>query len=138
MWLWLCVLLCMGDIGCTPAGIVLVCDCLLSLSGAQAFNFAFKDSIKKLFPKVDPNKEFGKFFLVNMASGGLAGAGSLVCACIYGLGFCVLYARPYAGGSCKLGWLVGRLSSTRSTTLVRVWRLMSARASVTSTAWATA
>jgi len=43
----------------------------------QAFNFAFKDTIKKIFPKVDPNKEFGKFFLINMASGGLAGAGSL-------------------------------------------------------------
>jgi len=44
----------------------------------QAFNFAFKDSIKKLFPKTDPKKEFGKFFLINMASGGLAGAGSLL------------------------------------------------------------
>jgi hypothetical protein len=82
--MWLCVLQYMDDIGCTPAGMVLVYNCLLSLSGAQAFNFAFKDSIKKLFPKVDPNKEFGKFFLVNMASGGLAGAGSLVCAWICG------------------------------------------------------
>ena len=44
----------------------------------QAFNFAFKDSIKKLFPKADPKKEFGKFFMINMASGGLAGAGSLM------------------------------------------------------------
>jgi len=44
----------------------------------QAFNFAFKDSIKALFPKVDKNKEFGKFFMINMASGGLAGAGSLL------------------------------------------------------------
>jgi len=44
----------------------------------QAFNFAFKDTIKKLFPKADPKKEFGKFFLINMASGGLAGAGSLL------------------------------------------------------------
>jgi solute carrier family 25 (adenine nucleotide translocator) protein 4/5/6/31 len=44
----------------------------------QAFNFAFKDSIKKLFPKYNPKTEFGKFFAVNMASGGLAGAGSLV------------------------------------------------------------
>jgi len=44
----------------------------------QAFNFAFKDSIKALFPKADKNKEFGKFFLINMASGGLAGAGSLL------------------------------------------------------------
>lgn len=44
----------------------------------QAFNFAFKDSIKAMFPKVDKKTEFGKFFLINMASGGLAGAGSLM------------------------------------------------------------
>jgi len=44
----------------------------------QAFNFAFKDTIKALFPKADKNKEFAKFFLINMASGGLAGAGSLL------------------------------------------------------------
>lgn len=44
----------------------------------QAFNFAFKDSIKSLFPPADKKTEFGKFFLINMASGGLAGAGSLM------------------------------------------------------------
>jgi solute carrier family 25 (adenine nucleotide translocator) protein 4/5/6/31 len=44
----------------------------------QAFNFAFKDSIKAMFPKADKNTEFGKFFAINMASGGLAGAGSLM------------------------------------------------------------
>eukprot|EP00540_Astrosyne_radiata_P002079 CAMPEP_0116846232 /NCGR_PEP_ID=MMETSP0418-20121206/13719_1 /TAXON_ID=1158023 /ORGANISM="Astrosyne radiata, Strain 13vi08-1A" /LENGTH=304 /DNA_ID=CAMNT_0004477453 /DNA_START=49 /DNA_END=963 /DNA_ORIENTATION=+ len=44
----------------------------------QAFNFAFKDSIKAMFPKVDKKREFGKFFMINMASGGLAGAGSLL------------------------------------------------------------
>ncbi|GAX21040.1 solute carrier family 25 (mitochondrial adenine nucleotide translocator), member 4/5/6/31 [Fistulifera solaris] len=44
----------------------------------QAFNFAFKDTIKALFPKADKNTEFGKFFAINMASGGLAGAGSLL------------------------------------------------------------
>jgi len=52
----------------------------------QAFNFAFKDSIKKLFPKYSPDKEFGMFFLVQMASGGLAGAGSL----------CIVYPLDYA------------------------------------------
>ncbi|KAF0973167.1 hypothetical protein FDP41_008374 [Naegleria fowleri] len=52
----------------------------------QAFNFAFKDSIKKLFPKYSPKEEFGKFFLVQMASGGLAGAGSL----------CIVYPLDYA------------------------------------------
>lgn len=44
----------------------------------QAFNFAFKDSIKAMFPKADKHTEFWKFFLINMASGGLAGAGSLL------------------------------------------------------------
>lgn len=52
----------------------------------QAFNFAFKDSIKKIFPKYSPKEEFGKFFLVQMASGGLAGAGSL----------CIVYPLDYA------------------------------------------
>jgi len=40
----------------------------------QAFNFAFKDSIKKLFPK---QKSFAGKLGVNIAAGGLAGAGSL-------------------------------------------------------------
>jgi solute carrier family 25 (adenine nucleotide translocator) protein 4/5/6/31 len=44
----------------------------------QAFNFAFKDGIKDMFPKADKKTEFGKFFMINMASGGLAGAGSLM------------------------------------------------------------
>lgn len=52
----------------------------------QAFNFAFKDGIKALFPKADKNTEFAKFFLINMASGGLAGAGSL----------CIVYPLDYA------------------------------------------
>merc|ERR1712216_729851 len=43
----------------------------------QAFNLAFKDSIKKLFPKYSQKTAFWKFFAVNLASGGLAGAGSL-------------------------------------------------------------
>lgn len=44
----------------------------------QAFNFAFKDYFKKIFPKYDQNKEFGKFFLTNILSGGTAGAMSLL------------------------------------------------------------
>lgn len=44
----------------------------------QAFNFAFKDSIKEMFPEADKNTEFFQFFVINMASGGLAGAGSLM------------------------------------------------------------
>merc|ERR1712216_857270 len=38
----------------------------------------FKDSIKEMFPTYSPKTEFAKFFAVNMASGGLAGAGSLL------------------------------------------------------------
>jgi solute carrier family 25 (adenine nucleotide translocator) protein 4/5/6/31 len=52
----------------------------------QAFNFAFKDTIKKIFPRYNKNTEFGKFFMVQMASGGLAGAGSL----------CIVYPLDYA------------------------------------------
>jgi solute carrier family 25 (adenine nucleotide translocator) protein 4/5/6/31 len=44
----------------------------------QAFNFAFKDTIKALFPRASPKDEFLKFFMINIASGGLAGAGSLI------------------------------------------------------------
>lgn len=44
----------------------------------QAFNFAFKDTIKGLFPKYNPKDSFWPFFGVNLASGGLAGAGSLL------------------------------------------------------------
>jgi len=51
----------------------------------QAFNFAFKDTFKNLFPKYSPKKDFWKFFLCNMASGGLAGAASL--SIVYPLDF---------------------------------------------------
>jgi solute carrier family 25 (adenine nucleotide translocator) protein 4/5/6/31 len=44
----------------------------------QAFNFAFKDTIKDMFPRADKRTEFGKFFMINMFSGGMAGAGSLM------------------------------------------------------------
>jgi len=52
----------------------------------QAFNFAFKDTFKQLFPRYSPKEQFGMFFLTNMASGGLAGAGSL----------CIVYPLDYA------------------------------------------
>lgn len=35
----------------------------------QAFNFAFKDTIKNTFPKYNPRTDFWKFFATNMASG---------------------------------------------------------------------
>ncbi|CAD8107140.1 unnamed protein product [Paramecium primaurelia] len=44
----------------------------------QALNFAFKDAYKKLFCPFDPRKEKFLFFLGNMASGGAAGATSLM------------------------------------------------------------
>jgi len=52
----------------------------------QAFNLSFKDAIKKMFPKYSPKTEFGMFFAVNMASGGMAAAGSL----------CIVYPLDYA------------------------------------------
>ncbi|UKJ90167.1 putative ADP/ATP transporter [Theileria orientalis] len=44
----------------------------------QAFNFAFKDYFKRMFPKYNQKTEFWKFFGANLASGGLAGASSLL------------------------------------------------------------
>lgn len=44
----------------------------------QAFNFAFKDTWKNIFPRYNPKQDPGKFFMVNIASGGLAGACSLL------------------------------------------------------------
>lgn len=41
-------------------------------------NFAFKDAYKKFFCPFDPKKEKALFFLGNMASGGAAGATSLM------------------------------------------------------------
>jgi len=44
----------------------------------QAFNFAFKDFFKSIFPKYNQKTQFWSWFGVNMASGGLAGASSLL------------------------------------------------------------
>jgi len=49
----------------------------------QAFNFAFKDTIKGFFPK---SKGFAGKLATNVAAGGLAGAGSL----------CIVYPLDYA------------------------------------------
>ncbi|KAJ9587384.1 hypothetical protein L9F63_019085 [Diploptera punctata] len=44
----------------------------------QALNFAFKDKFKQIFlGGVDKDKQFGRYFLGNLASGGAAGASSL-------------------------------------------------------------
>lgn len=52
----------------------------------QAFNFAFKDTFRAMFPKYNQNTEFWKFFGANVASGGLAGAASL----------CIVYPLDFA------------------------------------------
>lgn len=44
----------------------------------QAFNFAFKDTFKAMFPKYDPKTQFWQSFGANVASGGAAGASSLL------------------------------------------------------------
>jgi len=44
----------------------------------QALNFAFKDTYKKIFCPYNPKTEFWKFFMGNLASGGAAGATSLM------------------------------------------------------------
>lgn len=81
----------------------------------QAFNFAFKDSIKKVFPKNDPKKEFGKFFLTNLASGGLAGACSLL----------IVYPLDFA--RTRLAADVGKGSSREFTGLVDCLRKVASR-----------
>lgn len=44
----------------------------------QALNFAFKDTIKRQFPRYDPKTHFFKSLFTNCASGGLAGSLSLL------------------------------------------------------------
>jgi len=44
----------------------------------QALNFAFKDTYKKVFCPFNPKTDFWKFFMGNLASGGAAGATSLM------------------------------------------------------------
>jgi len=51
----------------------------------QAFNLAFKDQFKLMFPKYKPKEDFLKFFGANLVSGGLA-AGCSMCI-VYPLDF---------------------------------------------------
>jgi len=77
----------------------------------QAFNFAFKDSIKALFPKADKKTEFVKFFAINMASGGLAGAGSLMI--VYPLDYArTRLASDVGAGKQQFNGLVDCISKT--------------------------
>merc|ERR1712227_690308 len=69
-----------------------IVNCFTRVGSEQGFlafwrvNFAINDTIKAMFPKYSPKQDFWKFFAVNMASGGLAGAGSL----------CIVYPLDYA------------------------------------------
>lgn len=77
----------------------------------QAFNFAFKDTIKAMFPKADKNTEFLKFFAINMASGGLAGAGSLMI--VYPLDYArTRLASDVGAGKKQFNGLIDCLSKT--------------------------
>merc|ERR1712100_429511 len=78
----------------------------------QAFNFAFKDTIKGFFPKYNPSTEFVPFFLTNLASGGLAGAASLTI--VYPLDFARtrLAADVGTGGQREFTGLVDCLTKT--------------------------
>merc|ERR1712086_276720 len=77
----------------------------------QAFNFAFKDTIKGFFPKYNSKTEFWKFFAANMASGGLAGAGSLTI--VYPLNYArTRLASDVGSGNPQFNGLVDCLSKT--------------------------
>jgi len=77
----------------------------------QAFNFAFKDTIKGLFPKYNPKTEFWSFFACNMASGGLAGAGSLTI--VYPLDYArTRLASDVGSGNPQFNGLIDCLSKT--------------------------
>jgi len=52
----------------------------------QAFNLAFKDTFKRMFPKYNPKTEFLQFFGANLVSGGMAAAGSM----------CIVYPLDYS------------------------------------------
>ncbi|KAI9222738.1 mitochondrial carrier domain-containing protein [Blastocladiella britannica] len=70
----------------------------------QALNFAFKDQFKRIFVRSDPKTDFWKFFAGNMASGGAAGATSLL----------VVYPLDFA--RTRLGADVGKPGSNREFT----------------------
>ena len=68
----------------------------------QALNFAFKDKYKQLFlGGVDKNKQFTRYFVGNLASGGAAGATSL----------CFVYPLDFA--RTRLGADIGKNAAQR-------------------------
>merc|ERR1711977_217018 len=65
----------------------------------QAFNLAFKDTIKAAFPKYNNKTDFWKFFAVQLASGGAAGAASL--SIVYPLDYARTRLASDVGGGKK-------------------------------------
>eukprot|EP00297_Palpitomonas_bilix_P012269 CAMPEP_0113893384 /NCGR_PEP_ID=MMETSP0780_2-20120614/16050_1 /TAXON_ID=652834 /ORGANISM="Palpitomonas bilix" /LENGTH=312 /DNA_ID=CAMNT_0000883643 /DNA_START=82 /DNA_END=1020 /DNA_ORIENTATION=- /assembly_acc=CAM_ASM_000599 len=70
----------------------------------QALNFAFKDTYKKIFCPFNPKTEFWWFFLGNLASGGAAGATSL------------LFVYPLDFARTRLGADIGKTTADRQFT----------------------
>merc|ERR1719213_576369 len=67
-----------------------VANCIRYVPTA-AFNLAFKDNIKKLFPKYNKDTDFGKFALAQVASGAAAGG------CTNTLVYPLIYVRTVLG-----------------------------------------
>merc|ERR1712072_713195 len=77
----------------------------------QVFNLAFKDTIKAMFPKFNSKTDFWKFFAVQLASGGLAGAASLTI--VYPLDYArTRLASDVGGGKKQFNGLVDCLKKT--------------------------
>lgn len=77
-------------------------------------NFAFKDTYKKIFNPYNSKKEPFKFFLGNMASGGAAGATSLLF--VYPLDFARtrLASDVGSGGKREFNGLIDCLQKIKS------------------------
>jgi len=67
-----------------------VANCIRYVPTA-AFNLAFKDNIKRMFPKYDKNSQFGKFAMSQIASGAAAGG------CTNTLVYPLIYVRTVLG-----------------------------------------
>jgi len=67
-----------------------VANCIRYVPTA-AFNLAFKDNIKKMFPKYDKKTDFGKFAMAQIASGAAAGG------CTNTLVYPLIYVRTVLG-----------------------------------------
>merc|ERR1711959_333222 len=79
----------------------------------QAFNLAFKDSIKAAFPKYNNKTDFWKFFGTQLASGGMAGAASLTI--VYPLDYArTRLASDVGSGKKQFNGLVDCLKKTAS------------------------